>query len=108
MITLDLFKWLVDVGPWGLLVITYALLFYGFAKQYIVPGFYHQELIKDGDEALKLLPAVNEELAELKTLAAVQKVRDEYGLKDREELSRRLGECLSDLGRCRDRERERQ
>ena len=106
---IDFAKWLAEnwrqIGPVGFLILTWLGIVWIFATRKVIPAYYHDELVKSGKEALGLLPAVNTELQESKTLAAVQKVRDEYGLREKDDMTRRLDLCLTDLGRCRDRER---
>lgn len=83
----------------GSIVVAVGLV-WALAKEYVVLGAYHRREIKAGDEALELLPTVNEKLAEMRILAAEQRIRDEYGRRDMDELRRRLEQCATDLNHC--------
>lgn len=95
------FQWVLDnlgeIGLSGVLLIFVWFL----VDEKIILGPYHRRELEAGKEAIELLEKLNPQLKELEILAAVQKIRDEYGAKEAEELRMELQECKTDLGLCR-------
>lgn len=82
-------------------------LVWALAGEHLILGTYHRREVEAGKEALETLPTVNDKLVELRILAAEQKVRDNYGQRDMDELRRVVEQCRGDLANCREQQRGR-
>lgn len=87
-----------EIGTGTILII----LFYLIVKEELIPGPFHRREVETGNKAIATLEVVNVKLHELEKIAVEQKIRDEYGRNEVEELKQELRICKSDLGQCRD------